>query len=229
MWGYCGKYTVVNKNLSEQLPKEILNDLKMLGESPEQVIERIFSRPLESPEARDVLAALLSGLHIHIGVNLPEWVVNASIRFLESSKLDFAAKTQAELTHKDAGKMVGLWESGKAAGGPQEIQKALATFCQILKTHVNDDPPEDAKDFHSGRIEAKNIIQATENLTQRAKIFMAIMLQWRKVSSFTSTTELWQWLLSIGDNGRKLIAPSTDSREIRTVCQLIGLRYKSRS
>ena len=209
--------------MGDELPKE----LECLTGRPEEVLQKLFARGLERPKARDVLAGLVSGLGVQLGVEVPSWAAKASERFFESCKLGFVGKTD-EVTPKQAGTVVGLWDGPiPDKGMSPEIMTALDMVCKLAKTSINDDPPVVARDFHAGRMEAEKIGGIMEGLPQRAKIFMLVAINWRKVAGFKSTTELWQWLLSPENKG--VIAPSTDSREIRTICQLIGLRYQSRA
>jgi len=54
---------------------------------------------------------------------------------------------------------------------------------------------------------------------------MVIAVAWREVAKFKSTAELFRWLQTDGKNHRQFLAPGTDSRDIRNVCKMIGLRY----
>jgi hypothetical protein len=214
---------LIEKTMSDELPKE----LECLTGRPEEVLEKLFAKGLERPEARDVLAGLVSGMGVKLGVEVPPWAAKASERFFESCKLGFIGKTD-EVTPKQVGTMVGLWDGPVPDKGMfPEILTALDIACKLARTSINDDPPVVARDFHAGRMEAEKIGGIMEELPQRTKIYMLLAINWRKVAGFKSTTQLWEWLLSLENNGAKVIAPSTDSREIRTVCQMIGLRYKS--
>jgi hypothetical protein len=209
--------------MSDELPKE----LACLNGRPEEVLEKLFAKGLERPEARDILAGLVSGMGVKLGVEVPPWAAKASKRFFESCKLGFVGKSD-EVTPKQAGTIVGLWNGPPLDNAlAPEIMTALDLVCKLAKASINDDPPVVARDFHAGRMEAEKIGGILEGLSQRTKIFVLIAINWRKVADFKSTTELWQWLLSPENKG--VIAPSTDSREIRTVCQLIGLKYNSRA
>jgi hypothetical protein len=90
-------------------------------------------------------------------------------------------------------------------------------------------PPDEAAKFFNAQKAGKDRADHLGQVSQRAKIFIVIAILWELVASFKSTGELFQWLRSCGgDKGQRLLAPSTDSREIRTVCKIIGLRYESR-
>jgi len=85
---------------------------------------------------------------------------------------------------------------------------------------------EEAAEFFAAQKKAKERAEQAAQMSQRTKIFFAIAGMWEQVAKFKSTTELFNWLCTLkSDDGRSLLAPNTQSREIRKVCKIIGLRY----
>jgi hypothetical protein len=88
--------------------------------------------------------------------------------------------------------------------------------------------PSEAAQFFTAQNKGAQKMSELEQVSQRTKILLVIAVLWEIVAEFKSTGELFQWLRSMQNKGQYLIAPSTDSREIRTICKAIGLRYDNR-
>lgn len=212
-------------------PGEIPEELKCLVGSQAQIIGNILSEPLKEPKVRAALAGLLSGLSLDFGVPVPAWVRQASTTLLESCGLLFLSQKAAqEITNADLGKLVGLWETiPNRSSEPTKEARALDFMCAELKRLSCNEPPAAARDFHDGRLKARQIDDKASNPSNRTRILILLLIGWPEVEKLKSSSELWQWLLFQSEaDGRKGIAPGTDSREIRAVCKIIGLRYPNR-
>jgi hypothetical protein len=74
----------------------------------------------------------------------------------------------------------------------------------------------------------ETLLAKLQQMPPRAWIFCMLVLRWRQVERFSSASDLFDWLQSFWVEGRPLLAPATDLREIRNICKLIGLRYGKR-
>ena len=95
-------------------------------------------------------------------------------------------------------------------------------------------PAAQALDFFTGQRDGEKHMQKmperAKQMTQRAKIFQAIATQWGEITpgKLNTTRELYEWLCRqnvIQPVGQRTGKGGTDSREIRKVCKIIGLRY----
>src|SRR5262249_24364451 len=106
-----------------------------------------------------------------------------------------------------------------------------------LKFEAAQESPAVAMEFFEGQLRAEKVVELSGQMSVRAKMFCCIASGWREVERFDSTDELHAWLYSQQTaSGQKYIpqpsqGPSKDpvdsqKREVRKVCQLIGLQFQ---
>ena len=212
---------------------------KYEGKNPDDVIREIISKVTSNNEdATKALAGVFLGMG-DIGLAAPEWVKRASQKMLEGTGLDFMAKMGSDIElvqfSREMGKAVGVAE--KLLKNPKPIsskigamgKKFAAPFVKFSKSVASEAEPRESEAFFSGRNESEKLIEIMRQPPQRAKIYLLIALCWQQIQKFNSTGEFHKWLLSLKKpDGTNLIAPGTDSREIRKICQSIGLEFENR-
>ena len=162
--------------------------------------------------------------------NRPEWVRRAWREFWRSTAL-FPGEKQSEA--KQLGYLMGFMAGLPSDGirGPLDVANLFALLLQKIPKFRSDAaqlPPNEAAEFFTAQKMGQTRAAQFSQISQRTKIFFSIAVAWREVAKFKSTGELFQWLRSQGKDGKDFLVPSTDSREIRNVCKIIGLRYNSR-
>lgn len=210
-------------------------EMQCLAVSPAKAIAALFPKAAAKPEAWAALAGFFAGIGIDLGEPVPEWAKQASKRFWDATAMSFAGKTPADLTPEEVGKLVGLWETTPQDEAVQSVAsqflQAMDSFCQSIKKAINDDPPEVARDFHSGRAKAVKVADKASNLQVRSQIFLFIACGWRTVETFKGQAELWRWLTKKDEADKSMVnefAYADPMRELRTVCKLIGLTFRAR-
>jgi hypothetical protein len=218
------------------------------GMTPAQALLQIV-RPAMFPKATgnskaeaecDVaVAGYLSGIpgvdFGAIGIAVPEWARRASNLYWKATGLALH-KPFSEWTPEEAGKLFGAMEQGKRQGQPQNdvpqgMQKASDALFKQIKTEMDDDTPEVAHKFHGGRMKAPKVADKTSNPALRTQIFLFIAMGWQQVEKLRGQVDLWQWLTKKDEAGKQMVSEwnySDPMREMREVCQRIGLRFKSR-
>lgn len=204
-----------------------------LFKNPENYQQSDLLDSLSNPRLRQVMYELFSS----IGDiprspedKRPEWAINAWKEFWRSSGLLPQGGSEAS----QLGYGVGLVsevspDAFKVSPDMSKMFSHLLEMFPKLRENAAHSPPEQAASFFSAQKAGKKRSDQLGQVSQRTKIFLAIAILWELVAEFKSTAELFQWLRSVGgDKGQTYIAPTTDSREIRTVCKIIGLRYGSR-
>lgn len=204
-------------------------------ENPQDyTIAKLIDEGISNERTKEVIYELFSSLgDVPIAPNdkRPEWARQAWREFWRSSALLPDAKHASE--PKQLGEMMGLLAAipTGAVKSPldlADLHALMARKAPKVRSDAAQFPPKDAADFFNAqKIGQERAAQLTQ-ISQRTKIFFLIAVAWREVAKFESTGELFQWLRSPGKNGKDFLAPSTDSREIRNVCKIIGLRYNSR-
>lgn len=169
------------------------------------------------PEA---LLGLMAGIVPELPVEIPDWAKNASQKFWQAFGINgFNAES--------AGKMIGLGErtpeTGYLSGKISHTE-----VCAAFNKDMANAPAEESKKYFDGRAAAPALDAKFAAMAQREKIYFIISIQWQKVAALKSTAELFTWLKSYPwENGIPLLASATDSREIRAVCESIGLNFKN--
>ena len=163
----------------------------------------------------------------------PEWAMNAWREFWRSSGvLPQKAETGSGAAQTGFGVRIiseVMPDTFKASPDMSKMFSHIFGMLPKLREDAAHSSPDEAAKFFNAQKAGKDKADHLGQFSQRTKIFIVIAILWELVASFKSTGELFQWLRSCeGDTGQRLLAPSTDSREIRTVCKIIGLRYESR-
>lgn len=215
--------------------KEVPPELQCLQGSHVQVVQALFPKAIGNPEAMAMLAGLLAGIGVDFGEPLPEWAKQASKRFWNATDLSFVGKPSPEATPEDFGKLIGCCETmlkdGAGAIIPPQFSRAFEALCQHAKSAINDDPPEVARDFHNGRTKARKIADKANDMNVRTQIFLFIACCWQTVEKFSGQVELWNWLVKKDAAGKSMVdefAYADPYRELRTICKLIGLRFRKK-
>lgn len=205
------------------------------GMTPAQAIHGMFPKAKGHPEAEAAIAGWFSGIPgIDFEIPIPEWAQKASAEYWKATGLPIA-KSLTEWTPEDLGKLIGLQEitpkEQALKDSPQDVKNAVAALSKLVKDTINDDPPEVARKFHTGREKAAKVADKVCNLSKRTQIFLFIACGWQEVATFKGQQELWQWLTKKDEAGNQMVSEwdySDPMRELREVCQRIGLRFKSR-
>jgi len=212
-------------------------EFRWLIESPAEGILKLFPKAKANPKALAALAGLLAGAGADFGFTVPEWAKQASIYFWKATGMDFVLKLRegADLKPEQVGKLVGLWEMIKQEQTvgifPHRYVQAMESICESIKVAINDDPPEVARDFHGGRVKAREFTDKTSKLKKRSRIFLFIACGWREVEKFKGQVELWRWLTKKNEVGESMLEEhdySEPLRELRTICKKIGLSFRGR-
>lgn len=188
-----------------------------------------FAAALARGDSKQIEAAagLLSGFGLDLGVPVPEWAKAASRKFWEGNGFDFLTAFQGQASQM--GKLVRLVEIAPKNGHSSKAKQAAQALVQREKTEAVNSPPEKHFEFAKGRKEAAKILEKVQGMSQRTKIFEIIAACWREVEKFNSTEELYNWLMSLKNpDGEYIIARSTDSREIRKICERIGRKFQNK-
>jgi hypothetical protein len=211
---------------------------KFEGKNPNDEIKKIILKLVPNDAgATNALAGVFSAM-CDTGLDVPEWAKRASQKLFEASGLDFMANFGADMNlvqfSRIFGKIVGLAEKSlknpkpEASIGRKMEKKLAAPFVKFSKSLASEAEPEESEAFFSGRNESEELVEKMQQPTQRTKIYLVIALHWQIVQKFSSTGEFYKWLLSMKDpKGNNLIVPNTDSREIRKICQSIGLEFQN--
>lgn len=205
------------------------------GMTPAQAILAMLPKAKGIPEAEAAIAGWFSGIPgMDFGIAIPEWARKASAEFLKATGLPLH-KPLNDWTPEEWGKMVGCLEirpQEHARDEPSQFQRAAGSLSKFVKSAANDDAPEVARDFHTGRGKAAKVADKVSNLSKRTQIFLFIACGWQTVATFKGQVELWQWLTKEHEPGKAPMVSEWDysdpMREMREVCQRIGLKFKKR-
>jgi len=163
----------------------------------------------------------------------PEWAVNAWKEFWRS--LQWMPKKVQESSDIDQiGFGFGIasdprLDSLKASPDLARLFDVLSDLIPKIRSMAAQAPPEEAASFFKAQKDGHERAAQLEQVSQRTKIFVVVAVLWEVVAEFKSTSELFHWLKTAHGEGKQpLLAPGTDSREIRAVCKIIGLRYPAR-
>jgi len=173
------------------------------------------------PAPKSLIELLVPGFY-GIPTEAPEWARRAA-------KMVFACVMPKRTKHNASEEYKVGFGCGRLSG-EVELRGLKHQLAQDLirsqRQHAAELPPEKAADFFTGLRDGEKFMRELQDrakeMVQRAKIFRAIAVRWKEVApgKLNSTGELYEWLRS-----QKVIVPGTDSREIRKVCKIIGLRY----
>jgi hypothetical protein len=166
----------------------------------------------------------------------PKWVLNAWKEFWRSLAI-IPETGQNNSDFAQVGSIVGLISDLEIDSlqmpEPLEgmIKQVIQRIPQIRILAANSSAKE-AKDFFCAQHQGQEKRSLIEQPSQRTKIFVVIAIAWRDIAQLKSTSALYGWLIS-----KKVIQPSgdqtgkggTDSREIRKICKMIGLRYSTQT
>lgn len=155
----------------------------------------------------------------------PEWAVKAAGELTKCFKPPKRKKAASE-DYRLA------WQMGLVSGLMplfelhQGRQSRLADMgkglLSAIRTHASQLPANEAAEVFNALRDGEQSAARVTQLPQRTKIFALIVFLSPEVAACKSTGELYKRLLSAG-----AIASGTDAREIRKVCNIIGLRYSS--
>lgn len=209
------------------LAPEIPAELKFLqGMTPAQAILADFPKAKGHPEAEATIAGWFSGISgVDFGIPIPEWARKASSLYWNATGLPLH-KPLSEWSLKALGKLIGVQEKS-----PQEQPqlskeaRAASAFTKLIKSVVESNASaEEGIEFHTGRGQAAKVPDKLGNPDTRTKIYLLIATCWHQIApgKLNSTTELHVWLMR---NGSQLLPPNIESREVRKVCEIIGLDY----
>jgi hypothetical protein len=75
----------------------------------------------------------------------------------------------------------------------------------------------------------RNLQWRLQHMPQRAWILCMMAAGWEAVQTMNSARQVYTWLQSIWIQGRPVIHPLTEYREVKNVCLLIGLQFPLRN
>jgi hypothetical protein len=195
------------------------------GKTPTEVIKMLF------PNLKnELLAGLLFGFGLDLGIPLPDWAKSASVQFW---KYFVGTGFHPLRSSKDTGVLIGLME-GIAKHRPFDqsnqyetwIKNLLPMFFEAANKQVQNLSVEEAAKFYSGRARSGKVVEKVTNpsylkMLKRAPIYWAVALRWEQFQFFTSQAEAERWL-----RAEKVIGEAIDTREVRAAFTVIGLRYR---
>src|SRR5260221_9142333 len=173
-------------------------------------------------------AAVYWGLGIDLGVPLPGWVKAASREFWEGMGFRFFATFNGDASQM--GKLIGLVDLAPKNDHPSKPEQALQSLAQLAKTEAANASADEHLEFAKGRKEAVKIVEKVQGISQRTKIYGIIAGGWREVEKFESTEDLYLWLMTLrnlDEAAEYTLARRTKSREIRKICNRIGLKFQN--
>jgi len=174
----------------------------------------LFNQALES------VAGMLSGIPvIDFGVQVPEWVKEASRRSLDLIGINFDEIKNGKMSA--LGKVVGMMETLPINEAPQELKNSTAILAVSARADAAKLSAKDAVNFFSGVESMDRTLQKLQQPPQRTKVFVLISAAWREIEKFESAGQLHKWLLKMG-----VIVPQTDAAETRKICRIIGLKFR---
>lgn len=205
----------------EEIPPglEYLSELK--DSSPLQQLAACFPKFAEAlktdkaQEATECFAGWFWGAGFDLGVELPEWVKSASVKYWEAAGLNFTELKKGN--SKDIGALVGLAENAPPSISPSKPEQAAQNLIKHIKTESGDFSATELKKYADARANALKMIQRIAEPPQRVKVFLTIACAWRQVEKMESAGEFHRWLVT-----HDLIAGGTDAAETRAVCRIIG-------
>jgi hypothetical protein len=219
---------------------DIPENLKPLVEKLQTFQPDTFLSQFKNPRVRQVMYEILSsvgGVPMAPEDKRPEWALNAwrkAFKALGLLAVMTAGPSSADQEANHFGFIIGLFsafgpEPLTASADMQKLNSMLADLIPMLRALAAESSPSEAAAFFSAQYEGTQKKAEIEQASQRTKILLFMAVLWEVVVEFKSTGELFQRLRSLkSDDGRYFIAQSTESREIRAICKLIGLRYESR-
>jgi len=228
------KGPAINAQASDKIEVFRPETLAALLKSPHEFTPSKLLDAISNERAKQVFSELYSStgdLTISQDDNLPDWARKAWQEFWRSLALFPDAKhaSEAKQTGHSLGLLAGL--PSDSLKGPLDLARLHELLLQTIpgiRSEAAQLPHEDAADFFNAQRAGHRRAAQLQQISQRTKIYLLIALAWREVATLKSTSELYQWLCSVGKKGQPLIAAGTDSRDIRYVCKRIGLRYGSR-
>lgn len=124
--------------------------------------------------------------------------------------------------------------SGAASLLPAELTTIPNILNDVWSRWALKLPAEQRAEFFIGARDGERrmagLRDKADSLASRAKVFLAIAQNWRKVATFGSDDELWTWLKSLHDaSGKPAIvdhAYREPHRELRKIRAKIGLSYR---
>ena len=173
-------------------------------------------------------ASVFYGLGIDLGVTMPEWVKAASRKFWEGMGFEFVSIFKGDASQ--IGKLVGLIDHVPRNENPSESDQAFQTLAQLAKIEAANLPANEHLEFAKGRVEAPKIIEKWSQPNQRTIIYGIIAAGRREVEKFESTEDLYLWLMTLRNldaAAEYTLARKTKSREIRKICNRIGLKFSN--
>ena len=197
------------------------------GRTPTEVMQALV------PNIKiEIIAGLLIGVGVDLGIVLPDWAKEASVQFWKY----FVGKDFDPLhAPKDLGVLIGLiegiakrWPSENTGANGYEswIRSLLPAFLDSVRKGEQDLSPEEAAAYYSGRARSVVVVERVTDasylkMLKRAPIYLAVALLWERFTPLTSQAEAERWLRS-----EKVIAEDVDSREVRAAFTVIGLKYR---
>jgi hypothetical protein len=196
-----------------------------------QMLATMFPKFAEALANQDIkhiegTAGIFSGFRLDLGVPIPEWAKAASRKFWDGMGFEFLTTFEGQASQ--IGKLVGLGDIIPKNDDPSKIERTLEAFSHQAKKEAVNASPEEHFEFAKGRKEAPKIIEKIQGVSQRTKIYAIIAGGWREVEKFESTEDLYLWLMTLKNTdaaAEYTIARNTKSREIRKICNRIGLKF----
>lgn len=202
-----------------------------------QIFREVISARAKGAKYREkAYTGIFSGIE-GLNADVPAWVKQASRKLIESCLGIETDSTSAEMDMATAlpviGKIIGLFEVIEGATNPPRVEKkyrktVLSPALKEIKQFASESNAADAAAFFSARERGSKAAEQVGQMSVRAKIYMAIALNWQIVEKFKSTGELHDWLLTVrSSRGERLIPENLDSRETRKACENIGLQFQN--
>ena len=171
-------------------------------------------------------AGTFSGLGLDLGVPVPEWAKAASKEFWKGMGFDFLTVFKSHIWQ--IGKLVGLVDHAHKNDKPSKPEQAAFAFAQHTKAEVVNASPDELLEFAKARKDSAKIFEKAQGMSQRTIIFGIIAAGWREVEKFESSKDFYYWLMTLkNSDGPYTLARATDSREIRKICNRIGLQFQN--
>lgn len=206
----------------------------LVAEFAQMTPEKIETLASDFPRLKILMQSMLAELGFEDSSGMPSWAKNAANEFFKCM-----APSQNKRAESEAYQLG--WRAGLASKASPLITSSafrnspmfeMATKAiPLLRSSFSQASDDEAANFFVGLDDGGRSIEKLRFSPQRTKIFLFISLAWMEIQELKSTTELYDYLIfakviqSLGEFSGK---GGTDSREIRTICKIIGLKYENK-
>jgi hypothetical protein len=186
-----------------------------IGNSPAEVLGKFFP-----PKAIEAMGGLVSGIFPGFGVQVPEWVRQASYQFWKY--YGFSKGFSPFASPKDFGVVIGLLDHAIRKPLPEQkssveklVAKALPKMVSFLADKVTSDLSDLEKaQFYTGKHEAAKIFAKVENpnhldMQALAKVYLVISAAWKEFEACDNHAARIEWL-----KAKKVIKKDTSADEV---------------